>query len=149
MSERTYAHKETYRGFTVASFTDNGKEVGSYGDVPIFARYYVLDEFEQNVIPLDQWHWSPVDAFAAIDAIMENNPRLEPGKWKGVYDRIAEHRRLARFTPFVIEALHKLRDASSEWVFNSGDECEADLRKHLDPLFTHLKTVGPLPREMF
>lgn len=150
MSEsRTYVHQYPYRGFFVATFTDNGKAVGAYGDAPIFARYYVLDEFEQNVIPLDQWHWSPVDAFAAIDAICVNNPTLDKTKWKGVYDRQAEHRRLQRFTPFVLAALHALRDASGEWTFNSGDECEADLRKHLDPLFAQLQTVGPVPREMF
>jgi hypothetical protein len=147
--QRTYVHQHPYRGFFVATFTDNGKAVGSYGDSPIFARYYVLDEFEQNVVPLDQWHWSPVDAFAAIDAICTNNPTLDPKKWKGVYDRIGEYRRLSRFTPYAIEALTALREASSEWPFNSGDECEADLHKHLDLLFTHLKTVGPVPREMF
>jgi hypothetical protein len=149
VTDRTYTHQHPYRGFIVATFTDSGKPVGEFGDVPIFARYYVLDEFEQNVIPHDMWHWSPVEAYASIDALHAVNPQLEVAKWGPYYDRMHAHRRLARLLPWTHERLEALRASAEDWTFNSGEECQTEVEKLFAPLFAQLKTAGPIPREMF
>lgn len=148
MSDRTYAHQYPYRGFIVAAYTENGKALGSFGDTPIFARYYVLDEFEQNVIPLDQWFWSPVDAYAAIDALHIANPTADKMKWGAYYERVAQQRRLARFIPSAHEALIGLHTASEDWTFNSGEECAEVVKRALGPYIEQLDKVGPFPREL-
>lgn len=148
MSDRTYIHTYPYRGFTVGTYTENGKPVGAFGDVPVFARYYVLDEFEQNVMPLDQWFWTAVHAFAAIDAICIANPTCDKTKWGGVYARQAEHLRLSRFLPATHAALDALRTSLEDWTFNSGEDCQAEVQKILGPFYAELSKVGPVPGEM-
>lgn len=149
MSERTYTHQQPYRGFFVATYTEDGKAVGNFGDVPIFARYYVLDEFEQNLTPHDMWYWSPVEAYAAIDALHTVNPTLDRFKWGPFYDRMHAHRRLSRVVPYTHEVLAALRLSAEDWTFNSGEECQAEVERVLAPLFAHLKAAGPTVKEMF
>jgi hypothetical protein len=143
-----YSHHHTYRGFTIAVATDNGKPVGSFGDTPVFARYVILDEFEQNVIPLDQWFWSPPDVYAAVDALVTMNPTCDPKNWKGYYDRIVQYRRAARLSAPLADAVVDLLAQSEDWTFDSGEECAERVQNKLKNLVAQLDKVGPVPREM-
>lgn len=96
--KRRYAQTITHRGYSIALWRSPGEPCFTYGDMPIYDLYFVLDELGDNVLPIDLPFMSPCECYAAIDlfcfldtsSFRTNNPN------KNIWSYLQEDRCMAR-----------------------------------------------------
>jgi hypothetical protein len=122
-SARKYASISDYRGYSVALYRSPDGPAFTYGEIPLYDLYFIIDDMGDIVLPVDIPFASPFEACMAIDLFhyLDSNPR-----WKlanpneTIWNYLVQNKCMERNVYQIMDLLRNLKLAMQE--FNSDPD---------------------------